>query len=60
MNKSRIKSIKVHTLPLTDEKKNEINFVLSRIYAAHLAKTLDSMHLSSRQKIEIIKELSER
>ena len=57
MKKSRIKSIKVHTLPLTDKKKNEVDSILSRIYANHISQILDSMHLSHQQKAEIIKEL---
>lgn len=57
MKNNRIKNITIHTIPITSEKKAQIESVLSRIYANHTTKTLDNMPLSNREKADILKEI---
>lgn len=57
MNKSRIKSVTVHTIPITPQKRAQIERTLSRVYANHTAKQLDNMKLSDRQKSDILKKI---
>lgn len=57
MKTSRIKHIAVHTVPVTEDRKAQIESVLSRIYADHVAKALDSLPLSGEEKARILKKI---
>lgn len=57
MKKSRIKNVIIHTIPITDEKKNEIDYAFSKIYARYISDLLNEMNISNNQKVEIIKSL---
>lgn len=55
MKNSRIKNINIHTIPITAEKKAEINYAFSKIYARYISAKLDERQISNKQKTEIIK-----
>ena len=57
MKNNRIKNITIHTIPITGEKRVQIEFVLSRIYANHTTKTLDNMPLSNGEKADLLREI---
>lgn len=57
MKNNRIKNITIHTIPITGEKRVQIESVLSRIYANHIAKALDNMPLSNGEKADILREI---
>jgi len=57
MKKSRIKNVIIHTVPITDEKKNEINYTFSKIYARYVSDLLNERNISNKQKADIIKSL---
>ncbi len=57
MKNNRIKNITIHTIPITSEKRVQIESVLSRIYANHTANALDSIPLSNREKADILKKI---
>lgn len=55
MKKSRIKNINIHTIPITDEKKAEIDYAFSKINARYISNKLNETQISNKQKAEIIK-----
>ena len=57
MKNNRIKNITIQTIPITGEKRVQIESVLSRIYANHTTKTLDNMPLSNGEKADILREI---
>lgn len=57
MKTNRIKNIRIHTVPITSERKTQIEYVLSRIYANYATKMLDDLALSNCQKANILKEI---
>lgn len=57
MKKERIKSVTVHTVPITPQKREQALHTLSRIYARHTTKQLDDMGLSDKQKADILKKI---
>lgn len=57
MKQNRIKNITIHTIPIANEKKVDIEQSLSRIYIRYTSKVLDSMNLSGKQKADILREI---
>lgn len=57
MKKSKIKNIIIHTVPLTNEKKNEIVYIFSKIHTRYISDLLKEKNIPNKQKAEIIKNL---